>query len=259
MKFLPMLLVAVLAACAGDPPPLVPPLRVSTENSHRAAISAARALRWENAIAAWKDALAGYQAMDDWTGQGRARLGLAQAYVRDAKLTQAGEVLAGMAEQILYPSSLRAQAAYQQALLADAARAEVLLERSRQLCTADCKLAPQLDNLAARLALRRGDHVAAMQLASRALTNSGLVPAEQSHARRMLAEIALSQNGAQQAKAHLDEALKIDRQLAEPAWLLDDYRLLARVAAALGDAALAREAQVRLTSLCQATGSVVCP
>lgn len=259
MKFLSMLLVVLLAACAGNPPLVVPPLRTTTENAHRAAISAARALRWENAVAAWKEALTGYQAMDDWTGQGQARLGLAQAYARDAKSAQAGEILVGMTEQVLYPASLRAQAAYQQALLVDAVQAQVWLDKSRQLCGSDCSLGPQLDNLAARLALKRGDHEAAALLASRALTNSNQLPAERSHARRILAEIALAQNNAVQAKMHLDDALKIDRQLAESGWLLDDYRLLARVATALGDAALARDVQARLVSLCQAAGLAVCP
>lgn len=259
MKILPITLAVLLVACAGDPPPVVPPLRTSAENAHRAAISAARALRWENAIAAWQEALVGYQAVDDWTGQGRARLGLAQAYVRDAKPVQANQVLVGMTEQTLYPASLRAQAAYQQALLVDAAGALVWLDKSRQLCVADCAIGPQLDNLAARLALGRGDHATAAQAANRALANASQLPAERSHARRLLAELALAQNAAPQAKIHLDEALKIDRQLAEPDWLLDDYRLLARIAAALDDAALVREAKTRLASLCQAAGLTACP
>ncbi|MBS1157168.1 MAG: hypothetical protein H6R07_3092 [Proteobacteria bacterium] len=253
-KLLMGLFILILTACAGSPPARVPALRLSTEEANRAAVSAAQALRWENAVTSWREALAGYQAMDDWQGQGRARLGLGQAYARLGRDDLARGYLEAMLESAIFPEEQRASAAYQLALLdvLHHDRALELLDAARRFCGANCSLVVQFDNLAARLAAGRGDWESVRRLAQRALDAAGSMPAERSHAHRLLGEAALAGNSPLVAREHLRAALLDDRQLAEPEWLLEDYRLLEKTAALLADDPLVQEAQMRQKSICAA-------
>ncbi len=259
-KRLIFLMVLILTACAGDPPARMPALRSAAESANRMAVQAVYAARWEEAVASWHEALAGYQSMDDWQGQGRARLGLGQAYARLGRGALARKYLEVMPEQRLFAGVQRACAAYQLALLEvpDDGRARVLLDQAWRLCGKHCPLAAQLDNLAARLAAGQGAWVEVGRLARRALDAAGALPAERAHAHRLLAEAALARSAQHEARMQLEAALVEDRQLAEPEWLLEDYRLLERIAVLLHDEALAQEARVRQKSLCLAARLPVC-
>lgn len=254
IKLLIGLFILMLTACAGSPPARVAALRLSTEGANRTAVSAAQALRWENAVASWREALAGYQAMDDWQGQGRARLGLGQAYARLGRDDLARSNLEAVLESAIFSGAQRASAAYQLALLdvSHHDRARELLDAARQYCGKDCPLAVQFDNLDARLAAGRGDWESVKRLAQRALNAAGSMPAERSHAHRLLGEAALAGNSPLVAREHLKAALLDDRQLAEPEWLFEDYRLLEKTAALLADDLLMQEAQMRQKSICAA-------
>ena len=50
----------------------------------------------------------------------------------------------------------------------------------------------------------------------------------------------------------------LDRKLAEPCWLLDDYALLVRWAAAKGDLLLGKEAEMRQKSIRAGLGEQAC-
>ncbi len=243
----------LLTACAGTPSPRSPPLRQAAEQAHRAALSAAAAGRWQSAEQGWREALMAYQAMDDWAGQGWARLGLAQAHARLGRDDLALGVIDGMAAQALFPQPLRARAAYQQALLlASGGRilARSRLAQARDLCARPCALSVQFDNLGARLALLDGERGLAQKLARQALHGADELPAERAHACRLLAELALLERAFAEALVYLEAALVDDRKLAEPQWLLDDYRLLEKLAAAMGDEKRLEEARLRQSSLC---------
>lgn len=261
MRTLSLLLLLVLAGCAGDPPPSVPPMRKAAESANRSAVIAAQAQHWGVALESWREALTAYQAIDDWVGQGRARLGMAQAYARTDRNDLAEKTLLVMPDQDLFVATQRAQAAYQLALLVagkNEALAQARLESARQLCTSDCMLQPQLDNLAARLALQKSDYSAVVVHAGLALAGAKNLPAERAYSHRLLAEAALGRDMPQQAKVELEAALVDDRLLAEPMWLQEDYRLLVRVAQRLGDPLLQRDAELRLESVCTAAGLPDC-
>lgn len=243
----------LLTACAGTPAPKPPTLRQAAEQAHRTALAAATAGRWQSAEQSWREALTAYQAIDEWAGQGWARLGLAQAHARLDRDDLALGALDGMAEQALFALPLRARAAYQQALLLVASErtlAQNRLAKARELCTKPCVLSVQFDNLEARLALQSGERIKAQRLARQALTGAGGLPAERAHAHRLLAELALLDGGFAASLGHIEAALADDRKLAEPQWLLDDYRLLEKLAARMGDEKLFEEARLRQSSLC---------
>ncbi|MDR3412112.1 MAG: tetratricopeptide repeat protein [Formivibrio sp.] len=261
LKTLFFTLALMLTACAGNPSAPVPALRTATENANRTAVVAVRELRWENAVDSWRESLAGYQAIDDWPGQGRARLGLGQAYARLGKIDLARKYLEEMPAQSLFPDIQRASAAYQLALLdvLHAERAQALLDTAWQVCGKRCPLAAQLDNLAARLAAARKDWVKVGQLAQKALEEAESLPAERAHSHRLLAEVALDAHDPHLAKIHVETALIDDRKLAEPEWLLEDYQLMAHVAVVLNDESLAQDVAVRQKSLCSAALLLACP
>lgn len=245
----------LLAGCAGNPEPTPPPLRVVADNASRQAVAAATAGRWENAAGAWREALRAYQSIDDWSGQGRARLGLSQTLARLGYPDLARNSIDGMVEQALFPDMMRVRAAYQQALLIlhdDPAVSWRWLLLARSLCGVECALSVQFDNLGARLSLILGDLIEAQRLASLALKQAEDLPAERAHAHRLLAELALRDRALSLARIHLESALADDRLLAEPQWLLDDYLLLERLANQLGDNRLLQEVVLRQKSLCAA-------
>lgn len=254
MKQWLILLVLMLTACSSTPE-RAPRLRLLADTASREAVALATQQQWVQAQAAWREALTGYQAIDDWHGQGRASLGLAAVLLRQAGQTQAKVHLQYLIDQAAFPASQRAQAAYQMALLETSPE---WLVRARTLCGERCALAVQLDNFEAAQALRAGEWDRASQLAERALKAAAHLPAEESHARRLLAEVAMQQQDWLRARQELDAVLVLDRKLAEPCWLLDDYVLLARWAAARGDLLLGKEAEMRQKSIRAGLGEQAC-
>lgn len=251
----------LLAGCAGNPLPDPPPLRLAAENANRIAVAAMHANRWKNAESAWLEALHAYHAIDDWSGQGRARLGLAQTYAKLGQSEQALDVVRNMPAQLLFPARLRARAAYQEALFfldGHPSLAVEKLDQARLLCGERCDMTSRLDNLEARIAAGSGQWERVQMLASKALAESGEQVTERAHAHRLLAEVALSRKQFIQARNYLALSIKDDRELAEPEWLLEDYILLEQVARESGDTTLEQEARLRQVALCVAIDSMKC-
>ncbi len=250
-EFLVVLL--VLTGCV-EAPRVIPPLRKDAESASRDAVAAAQSGRWEHSIDAWRKALMRYQSIDDWAGQGRARLGLAQAYARTGHSDQARLSVEAMVSQLIFPETLRARAAYQLALLSleDVPAGRHWLAIARSLCGQPCGWLAQFDNLDARFALMRDEYLEAKQFALKALRQAGELPAERAYAHRMLAELALLDRDGELARLHLESALLEDRKLAEPKWLLDDYLLQERLAKEFGDEKMRQESITRRISICYA-------
>ncbi len=250
-----------LVACASEPK-VEKPVRLQTaESAMRAGNKAFAGERYRDAAMSWQDAFDAYRSIDDWAGQGEARLGLAQAFDRQGEAAAARNVLLGLPEQILFPQPLRARAAYQLALLAardDATGAAERLQQARTLCAAPCALAPQLDNLAARLALPTAP-AQAEALARGVLDGMPGAPAvERAHAARLIAEARLLANDAPTARDVLLQAIALDKEQGNSTFLGDDFALLIKVARALDDAALRAEAEARFASLCAAVRVAAC-
>ena len=257
-----VLALLALGACAGNPPVRQLPLRTASENAHRSALAATQAQRWDDAARSWREALIGYQAIDDWNGQGLARLGLAHVLDWQGRKDLAGATLTDMPEQSLFPASLRAQASFRLAQLRLPDKPELsrqLLDRAIVLCGNRCSLQAQFDNFAARLAAARGDWSIVIRHADAALSSAQDNPAERAHARRLLAEAALAQGRAVDARQLIGLVLNDDRQLADPHWLALDYALQAKVAEALNDDSLLLEAETRHGILCEAARLTDCP
>ncbi|MBB5190037.1 hypothetical protein HNQ50_000747 [Silvimonas terrae] len=262
LLYLLLLAAGALVACSSAPTPPTPAMTVATQ-ARTAMASANRAghqQRWEDAAVQWQIALTLFQSADDWNGQGEARLGLANAQARLHQSQQVISTLSAM-NSPLFSKAQRAQATYQLALLAmpDAHAATALLQQSQTLCGADCAIAPQLSNLAARIRLQQGDAAGALQLANAVLAQGDALPvAERAHALRLIAQSHLVQGQPAAGWQTLQQGLALDRTLANPAWLADDFALQLELARALADQSLQADAQARLTSVCATTDAPAC-
>lgn len=253
-------LLILLGACASQPV-TAPPAAAAQATRH--AVAAQRAMQvgaWQDAAAQWQEALLASAAIDDWAGQGEARLGLANAQVELGQRDLAKQSVASMPAQTLYLTSQRARAAYQLALLAlpDAPAATQQLQLAQQLCAVPCAQQPWFDNLRARIALLNLDAPAAAALAQRVATQDGVPDSERAHAWRILAQARLQQQQGTAAMTALQTALVIDRKLAVPAWLADDFALQVQIGQQTGQSEWAAEGQTRLASLCAAVRVPAC-
>ncbi|GGP18743.1 tetratricopeptide repeat protein [Silvimonas iriomotensis] len=255
-------LLGLLAACSTTPAPQTPASVLATQ-ARGAMVNANRASqqqRWDDAAVQWQAALSLFQAMDDWGGQGEARLGLAYAQVKMHQPANAVKTLAPMDSTLFRPVQ-RAQAGYQLALLAmpDTQMADAALAHARSVCSADCAIAPQLDNLDARIHLQQGDAAGALGLANGVLARGEGVPmVERAHALRLVAQIRLQQGQPAAGWQALQQGIVMDRTLANPLWLADDFALQLDLAGAMADQALAEDARVRLRSVCEVVAASGC-
>jgi tetratricopeptide (TPR) repeat protein len=250
-----ILLVSGLVACGSAPKEIKSPARIQAELAHRNALLAIRDGRIESAAAEWRSALLAYQSIDDWQGQGMARLGLAQIQARLGDQSSAEQVLAPLLQLETFSAGHKTQAAVQMAQLfqlKDRARASAYLRMANEFCAQPCRLEVQILNLNAKIALRGGELELAQGLAQQALSLAATNRAEAAFSQRILAEVAMAQQQYAAALAWLEQAILLDRQSAEPLWLLDNYRLMHEIARQSGDAPLLTRAEVHLSSLCAA-------
>ncbi|HSC78827.1 MAG TPA: hypothetical protein VLC08_00610 [Chitinolyticbacter sp.] len=251
----------LLAACASEPKVAQSPRLAVAESAKKAAQRAWQAEHYADAATSWQTAFDAYRSVDHWAGQGEARLGLARAFARQGEMAAAGNVLAGMPEQALFPIALRARAAYQLAVLSARTQPDEAggrLAQARALCASPCAIAAQLDNLEARLNLVRDPALAAARIANVLALGEAVALAERAHAHRLQAELQLNAGAVPAARQALQQAITLDRELADSAFLADDFALLSRIARAAGDEDLLLEAQTRLASLCAAIRVPAC-
>lgn len=262
MRLIVFIFTFLLMACSSAPKDVLPAMKLRAEAAHRQALSATQLLRWHDAELAWQDALITYQAIDDWSGQGMARLGLAQTYERLAKPEQAETLLEKMPAQKFFPLALRIQANYQLALLKmnqEPEKARAYLDAAHTLCQSTCLLQGHLANAYARWAMQKNDWVAVEKYALQAQNDVKNFPGELAHAQRMLAQVALQNKKPSQALVLINAALQENKKLADTEAILADYKVLRLVAQQLADAQLLSEVQTRITSLCSVYVSTQCP
>lgn len=249
---------SLLVACSATPEKIKSPARIQAELAHRNALQAIRDGRIESAEFEWRAALQAYQAIDDWQGQGMARLGLAQVQIRQGEKQQAEQVLMPMLTLPAFVLAHQSQAAMQMAQLVqqqDPVRAKEFLRLASDTCASPCPVAAQILNVGAKIALREEHFDSAGAAAQQALSLAAGNIAELAFSQRILAEVALKQREFTVALSWLEQVIVLDRKSAEPLWLLDDYRLMFEIGKQSGDSALQARAEVHLSSLC---GALAC-
>lgn len=253
------LLTLTLCACASSKPPETEPVRHN--EAQRLAKAAARATlerHWAAAALLWRETAQRYGALDNWQEAGYARLGEAQALAKSDR-QQALALLRQLADTAFYPAPVRAEAHYQQALLAfgdsDWTAGSAALDRAQTLCAAPCALSGALANARARAAAGQGQWAEAQAFAETALKIADLDEGERANAMRRQGEALLRLGRPEAARPLLDAALDIDRRLGRPAAIVAGLALRAE-AAESGDAAVW---QARARQACADAGEVDCP
>ena len=255
IRLLFVLFLSGLVACSSSPKEIRSPVRIQAELAHRNALQAILDGRIESAAVEWQSALLSYQSIDDWQGQGMARLGLAQIQSRLGDQRAAELVLAPMLASTAFSAVHQTQAALQMAQLLqvnDTVRAAEYLRMAKASCARPCRFEVQILNLEAKMALRASELELATSSAQQALGLSASNRVEAAFSQRILAEVALQQQQYTVALSWLEQAIVLDRQSAEPLWLLDNYRLMREIARQSGDESLLKRADVHLSSLCAA-------
>lgn len=234
---LPCLMISLLAACGSAPqrPP------VALEQAQTVDKSARRALREGDLVRSQElfvRSLALQQSLDNLPGVATALINLATVSHRlhdDAgALRLLDSVLAEGAPP--YPADLRAAAAFRKAvILMDGGRldeAGAALDFAEKECGQPCTLRPGMDNLRARLALLKGNPVAALELAKQAM--AGAEKEELANARRIsaAAEAALGRHDG--ALAHYQAALELDKEMGLSTRIAEDLNGTAQALERLG-------------------------
>lgn len=253
----------LLLACVSSPKEPIPPLRIEAQANHQKALKAIHRGDVQGGLVSWQQAVQQYQALDDWAGQGAARLGLAQAQQKLAQYQQAMSTLAPLielAEQ--FPSELLAQAWLQRAQIqlalhqlesdqAQFAAAEQSLAESKRYCAAPCPLRWVQQNMAVQLAALQQDWRQVLVLTTDLLQQAPASEvAEIAHAYRLQAQAQLALLQHLSALKSIDMALEYDRQLARPDWLLADYRLRLQIVRAAQDDGQIKSTEQKIASLC---------
>ncbi len=215
-----------LAGCASAPRPADPPrLKGALEAESD---GARRFQRGELAIAGRRfvEAAKLFASIDDDAGNTRNRLHLVRVRLAQGRADAALELIEALPGDVAVVEVLQIKG---QCLLAlgrveDATR---LLAGAEQACAAPCAAGGSLAILQGRAALARGDHVAALSHAERALQllRDRNEPHETGNAWRLLAAARLAR-GDPAALAAAESALDIDRRLALPEKIARDWLLI---------------------------------
>lgn len=142
-------------------------------------------------------------------------------------------------------------------LLSDLGRQDEAVARVqalRERCQSSCIMAIGIDSLQARLLLEKGDAGSAAELATTAIARFGAHAnqLELANLLRVQGEARLALGDFPAARQSLDNALGIDKSLAQPTKIAQDLDALARVALAAGDIAAHAGYLARLEELRQA-------
>jgi hypothetical protein len=124
----------------------------------------------------------------------------------------------------------------------------------RAQCRGECEIAIGIDSLEARLMLEQGDAAAAARLATAAAARFADHPnrLELANLRRVQGEAHHALGDFAAARRALEQALDIDKSLAQPVKIAQDMEALARTALAAGDGAAQASYLARLRELRQA-------
>jgi tetratricopeptide (TPR) repeat protein len=237
-----------LAACSAPPPK---PPSTAQAMAQAQSQNGGRALRrgdLDGALAAYTEALAAADSVEDFDAAGTQLLNLALVHARLGQTSAAHARL----DRILnapqrYSDALQGQAAARKALLLlDAGSHGIAMhwaDRAHAHCPEPCPLTPAMTNLRAFIALERGELQRATGMAARSaeLAEDHKLPAERANALRLQgrAQTRLGQTGP--AAAALAQALAIDRELGLPERIALDLLYAGENEARRGDATAARE------------------
>lgn len=261
VRVLSAVLLLLLTACGS------PPVKNSTAARQEAVIEAnrrgeayVRRGELENAARSYREALRLSQSLEDPDGIAANAISLSIVRQRQGRFADARLSLGAILEQpnLRFASSRLAEASLRHALLdldeGRFAAAEKWLSQSSQYCGERCPLSAAIHNTRAQLALQAGrvDAAAAAARSAHDAARAAGDRAELANALRMLGISSLHRSDAAAARAHLEQALALDRELGAPRKIALDLLALGRAAALAGDRDAARAYYTRALAVSEA-------
>lgn len=249
MKLGFLAIAAACAGCAAQPQPSVPPAQERIAAA--AARGAALARAGDNAAAAarFQEALRTARSIEDADAIAANAISLSIVYQRLGQHASSRAALALVLEgdQRRFPERRVLQAELRRAILELAARepqeAGAHAERAWRRCQRlSCELAAAILNVQSAIALEAGRAEEALRLgqAAESAARGRADRGETANALRNIGRARGAAGDAAGAVAALEQALEIDRALADPRRILADLEELARASEAKGDAQAAR-------------------
>jgi tetratricopeptide (TPR) repeat protein len=214
----------------------------------------------ESAARSYREALRLSQSLEDADGIAANAINLSIVRQRQGRFDEARSSLGAILEQpdLRFTPSRLAEASLRHALLdldqGRLASAEQWLSRSARYCSERCALAAAIHNTGAQLALRAGrvDEAAAAARSGHDSARAANDRAELANALRLLGISSLHRSDATAARAHLEQALALDRELGAPRKIALDLLALGRAAALAGDVEAARAYYARALAVAEA-------
>jgi tetratricopeptide (TPR) repeat protein len=262
MRALAFLLLALAWGCSS-----APPKQASTAARQEAAIEAnrkgesyVRHGELDNAARSYTEALRLSQSLEDADGIAANAINLSIVRQRQGRFNDARESLGAVLEQpnLRFAPARLAEVSLRHALLdLDQNRlpeAGDWVKQAAAHCGAGCPASSAIQNTRAQIALRAG-RVEEAEAAARAALGASRAAedrAELANALRLLGIASLHKGEAAAARAHLEQALALDREIGAPRKIALDLLALGRAASIAGERDTARSFYARALAVAQA-------
>jgi tetratricopeptide (TPR) repeat protein len=254
MRVLPALFATALAAlvlgCSQSPKSenTVAARQLAAVEANRKGESYVRHGELENAARSYREALRLSQSLEDPEGIAANAINLSIVRQRQGRFADARASLAAVLEQpnLRFPPLRLAEVALRHALLdfdeRRFASAEQWVTNASNHCAERCALSAAINNVRAQLALQAGrlDNAVASARAAHDASRAAGDRAELANALRLLGIGALRRGDSGAARAHLEQALVLDREIGAPRKIVLDLLALGRAAALGGEHDTAR-------------------
>jgi tetratricopeptide (TPR) repeat protein len=214
----------------------------------------------ENAARSYGEALRLSQSLEDAEGIAANAINLSIVGQRQGRFADARASLGAVLEQpnLRFSPARLAEVSLRHALLdLDERRfssAEDWVTQANQHCAARCPLSGTIHNVRAQLALQAGqtDDATASARAAHDASKTAGDRAELANALRLLGMTALRRGNPVDARAHLEQALALDREIGAPRKIVLDLLALGRAAALGGERDTARAYYARALAVSEA-------
>ena len=238
-----LLTVLFLVGCSQAPKATTAARQEAALDANRRGDTYVRHGELDNAARAYREALRLSQSLEDAEGIAANAVNLSIVLQRQGRFADARASLNVVSENsnVRHTPARLAEASLRQALIdLDERRfvpAEEWVAKAAAHCAERCALAGAIHNVRAQLALHAGqnDQAATHARAAQATSRGPAERAELANALRLLGFTALRTGDAATARAQLEQALAIDREIGAPRKIVLDLLALGRAAALGGD------------------------
>ena len=260
-RLLVALALVALAGCAQTPKAASSAARQAAAiEANRKGETYVRHGELENAARSYREALRLSQSLEDPEGIAANAINLSIVRQRQGRFADARASLAAVLEQtnLRFSAARLAEASLRHALLDidehRFAAAEKWVAISSHHCGERCALSGAIHNVRAQLALQSGqtDTAAASARAGHDASRAAGDRAELANALRLLGITSLQRGNPAAARAHLEQALVLDREIGVPRKIVLDLLALGRAAALSGQRDAARSYYARALAVSEA-------